>query len=737
MAQHIWGRSLACLAVIGLLGEASAQALASNKTEVTLREVTVTAAKIGATNLQKTPLAITVYTSSQLNQNLDLNITDIASSTPSMQVSAVGPNAVIAIRGIGSNNVYAGSDPDVTMQIDGVYIGRPFAQYADFLDVKRVEVLRGPQGTLYGRNAVGGTINVITRTPTDTFAAQEVFTAGNYGLLQEQGYVSGPLRPGSMQGSLAVDYTYHNNYEQNIVSGAQSGVYDANHGGLRGQVRYEPSDAVVLTTRADWSYLNENAQSYDHLVVPYPADTLGATIIGDYSRVAINSPQYLYQHDGGVSETVDVAISDQLRLKSISAYRQNSYSFVDDSDDTPLTINFARQVETERQITQEIDMNGRYRRFTGVGGFFLLYESEDAFVNVVVPPSLVETATVPNVWTRSGAVFAQGTYDLTPQLKLTVGGRYTRESKSFRGSFQSYFLAADLSRLSSRPGFPINFYTSPDFDAFTPKIGLQWQATPSAMLYVSATSGYKSGGENFAATSLANSTFAPEHIWAYEVGGKTEWFDDRLRLNLDGFYYDYRDLQVQIGISAGNSTIRNAATATDKGLEAEIAAQVTPAFQLNGELSWLDARYSKFPGATVPSGLIGILMDSPRYDPVTKTYDASGDYLNYAPKFSGSFGGQYNWHLKASGELFVRADASYQSREYFDPSNAPVLTQGAYGVVNGFLGFKSSSGSWMFELWGKNLTNRQYLIAMVANSVEPSGVAAAPRTYGLRVSKQW
>jgi iron complex outermembrane recepter protein len=726
------------LAGLMVMAQAAAQSAPSaDGPDTGLSEVVVTATKVGATSLQKTPLAIAAFTADQLNESLALNVKDIALYTPNLQVSQVATNAVIAIRGIGSNNVYAGSDPDVTMQIDGVYIARPSGQFADFLDLDRVEVLRGPQGTLYGRNAVGGTINLISRQPTDSFDSQQVFTFGNYGLAQGQAYVSGPLIPGTLQGSLSMDYIYHDDYELNVAPDAQRGIDNANHGGVRGQLRYEPADNIDMTTRADWSYLHESTESYDHLVVPYPTDTLGATIIGNYNRVALNTPQTNYQHAGGISEDVNVRFGDHYSLRSISAYRTDSYSYFLDTDDTPLNVNFGPIQETERQVTQELDFNANYSHLTAVAGLFYFYEDDQQVSEVIVPAASAAKATEPEVWTHSGAAFAQATYEFLPDLKLTVGGRYTRETKSVEANYEGLKLSPSLAPIGNLPGFPINFSTAPTFDAFTPKFGLDWQATPDALLYASATRGYKSGGVNFAATSLSTASFQPEYIWSYEVGAKTEWLDRRLRANLTAFYYDYKNLQVQSSLAAGVSVIGNAATATDKGLEAELVAQVTPAFQVNAEVSYLDARYSSFPDASVPSALKQFVVGDPNYDSTRSTYDASGNYLNYAPRYSGSVRGQYDWRLSSTAALFARGDVYYQSRTYYDPSNSLLLSQAGYPLVNASLGYRSDVNGWTFELWGKNLADRQYLIAMAASSLEPAGVAGAPRTFGIRIGKRW
>jgi iron complex outermembrane receptor protein len=231
-----------------------------------LAEIVVTATKTGSEQLQKTPVAVSVVGGEFMARQGVSNIKDLAPYVPNLSFSQNTAAAIIYIRGIGSNNVSAGSDPDVTMQVDGVYIARPIGEYADFLDVDRVEVLRGPQGTLYGRNAVGGTINVISRQPSDTFTGEARVTGGNFSLLQGDAYVSGPLSERA-QASIAVSYKTHSPYFDNIVPG-QPGVGEANRGGVHGQLRFELTDWITATTRADFSKTGERFESYSQVVGP-------------------------------------------------------------------------------------------------------------------------------------------------------------------------------------------------------------------------------------------------------------------------------------------------------------------------------------------------------------------------------------------------------------------------------------------------------------------------------------
>ena len=327
-----------------------------------LEEIIVTAQKSSATAVQKTPIAVSAFSAADLKNTLTTDIKDLGTQTPGLVISQVAQSASIYIRGVGTNNVFNGSDPDVTLQIDGVYLARPNAAFADFLDVERVEVLRGPQGTLYGRNAVGGTINIISRQPSDSFVAEQEVTVGNFSMVQEQAYISGPLIPGQLQASLAVNYLRHDAYERNIAPGGND-IDNANRGGVRGQLRWEPAENINATTRFDFNASDEKSQSDSVLLAPVPNAPLANSVIGSNSRVALDSPQSGWTHDGGVSEEINWSIDPNLSLKSISAYRKNAFHLTVDTDDTEIPFNVADQNEHEREITQEFAVQANYGNF--------------------------------------------------------------------------------------------------------------------------------------------------------------------------------------------------------------------------------------------------------------------------------------------------------------------------------------------------------------------------------------
>lgn len=708
-----------------------------------IADIVVTASRTGETSAQKTPIAMSVFSADKLDGSLVLNVKDLVAVVPGLNVAQVTASAVIYMRGIGSSNVFGGSDPSVTTQLDGVYIARAFGQFQDFVDIERLEVLRGPQGTLYGRNAIGGTINIISKKPADHFSGKLQLTVGNHEAVTAQGYVSGPIAGDAVSASLAASYVRRDDYFDNILAG-RKGTGNAHRGGLRGQIRILPADSVELITRADWSKGEDRFDSYDHLLVPFrpgganPAP-LASSIVGDYHKVAINSPQFNRTKFWGVSQEANADLSDTLALKSLTAYRRSSYRLRVDSDGTELLAAEAGQAEVSRQFSQELNLTLNTDRFSGVLGLFYFRDktSTDLFANnyaspVVPPAAAFRIHPTPDSFTRSVAAFAQGTYKLTPELGVTAGIRYTRDRKRIEQNFERFSLATGL----PSPGFPFIFTLSRSFDAFTPKFGVDWQATPGLLVYGSVTRGFKSGGTSVFANIPADLSFEPETIWSYEAGVKSDLLDRRLRLNASVFRYDYKNLQVQSLIAPGVIAIRNAANARVTGAELEATARPVDALTLTANYALLDAEYQSFPTSSVPNQLAPFLAGDPRYTPATRSYDATGNRLNAAPRHQFSGAAQFNFDL-AAGDAFLRAEYYYQSRVFYDPSNAPIFGQRGYGLINASVGWTSADRGWSVQLIGKNLADEQYLITIAANGVVPAGLAGAPRTVALQVTKSW
>jgi iron complex outermembrane receptor protein len=738
----VWA-ALGSSAIGALPAQIAAQSVSAESGDSSqIAEVLVTATRQGSTSLQSTPLAVSVLTGDELARSGITNISQLAQYTPSLSFVENPLGGQIYIRGIGTNNVFAGSDPDVTTQIDGVYIARPYAQLSDFIDVGQVEVLRGPQGTLYGRNAVGGVVNITSKAPSDRFTADAAETVGNYGLTQTQAYVSGPLVAGVLNGSVAVNYVHHDPYLENLTPGSP-GLANANHGGLRAQLAWRPIDWLEATTRADYNQWGENQTGLVKLLTPFSAAPIATSLIGNDYDIATNRPETLAQTIGGVSEDLSFHISPALTLKSISAYRYSSFSQTNEADGTEIVILNGYHRDLAEQISQEFDLQGHLDNLDFVSGLYYFTE-RDKGVQIASAPTSVETpptravtsVATPDAHTRSKAAFAELNYKVVPTVSLIAGARYTEEAKSL-AQYLARFSYAMAPVIGAPIGVPFIANDEIRSHAFTPKGAVDWQVSRDLLLYASVTRGFKSGGNNASASSLVGYSYLPEKITSYEAGVKSEWLDRQLRLNLTAFRYHYSDLQVQSYVGSGLISIGNAATARIQGLEFESVLKPLPGLQFTANATYLDARYTSFPDYAVSAGIIPLVASSPQYHPATKAYDATGNTLNSAPKHTYSASGQYT-HDLFTGAAYARLEYYWQSRVLLDPTNISVLSQPSYGLVNVELGYTTARKLWDFELLGENLADKGYVSTI---AMQPYGFAVGvpgtPRTVAFRVSRHW
>jgi iron complex outermembrane receptor protein len=642
----------------------------------------------------------------------------LALLVPGLQVGQSGVNALMYIRGIGSNNYYNGSDPSVTVQVDGVYFSRPYAQFTDFLDVARIEVLRGPQGTVYGRNAVGGTVNIISRDPSDTPSGEERVIFGNYGAFQEQAYLTGPIAPDVLQGSIAINYKKHDSYQTNIDP-AGNDPNDEDEGGVRIQLRAEPLTGLVSSTRLDYSVNGSRPNAQTVLLTPFNAST--NSILGNYGKVDLNTPFYGRVGAGGGEEDISYALNDAFTARSITAYRRNSVAYQADADVTPLNLAQINLNEDDAQFSEELNISGSHGRLSGVAGAYYFHENTDSEfrVGAFVPGTIRHF--LPVTHTQSVAGFTQLNYAILDSLSATIGVRYTSERKVFDQDYGIYKLVGDAPG-APLPGQPSIFSETGHYDAVTPKYGLNYTVTPDLFLYFSASKGFKSGGFNAAAAGPMFSAFAPETLWSYEIGEKSQWFDNTFRFNVSAFKYDYSNLQVQTVTSPGVSNITNAAVAHLSGVEIEALWHPVAWLNVGADGAQLRAIYSSYPNASFAGGLTG---------------NATGNTLTNAPRYSSNVFVELFQSGPSSAGISFRTDLAYRTRVYFDPSNALGLSQGPYALVNVNLKWRSPAKAWEVGVFGKNLADRQY-VTYIASSARPyEGTPGDPRTFGISLARLW
>ncbi len=708
-----------------------------------IEEVVVTATKTGATDLQKTPVSIAVLSGAELRRQKDTNIKDLPQMAPSLKVTINSINPQIMIRGVGG---FAGQESEVSIYMDNVYIARiSTILQSNFNDLDRIEVIEGPQGTLFGRNSTGGAINFISKTPSDHFTFNDTVLAGNYSLFGEQASVSGPVAD-NMQASLAIDHYTHDGFQHNLVQGV--GNPDAeNRNSIRAQFRWELSQKFTNTFRMDYMDTEENWAN-NVLIYPTSYPTIANTIIGNDHDVAINTMPHSVERVYGLSDEVNWKLDDHLTLKSISAGRTDHSTNLQDGDSTEVNASVSgTSYYLEYTLSQEFNLINEYGPFSGVSGLYYFYEHSRqlGYVyapggNLAKPAATSGTETYQDTLqpTISRAAFAEETYHITPQIGVSAGLRYTEEHKTLDTFNTSliYNPGAANNGATAPPSngvvYPFVADLSRNAHALTPKFGVNWQATPDAMLYVSATNGYKSGGYSNTARTVAGAGFGPEFIWSYEVGAKTDWLEHRLRVDIAGFHYDWTGLQFASTVAPDITATSNAGAATLNGLEANVIVKPAPGLTLTANTTLLASKYVSFNAYALPSIIKPFLMADPNYNSVAGTYNASGKQLVNAPPVSVNLRAQKDFDLADGADLFIRAQYQFDARTYFDPTNVLIASRPAYSLVNASIGYSPPHSRWQVALWGKNLADTQYINGANLGGTL-TGPVGDPRTFGVRI----
>ena len=687
-----------------------------------IADIIVTAQK-RAENVQDIPIAITAVSGDTLAARQVTSVDQIASIAPSVSFGTYGGAARIAVRGIGFDTVNPGAEGRIAYHVDGVYISRPAAQLGTFFDVDRVEVLRGPQGTLYGRNATGGSINVITRAPTDEASGYANLTVGNYGRVAVEAALSGPITDG-ISARLAVVTNNRNGYGRNEFTG--NGIDDANQRGARLTVRARPAANLTVDLSADYYRENDHAYGIHYFGQYNPAVPLRGVALGGHAPNElrdINSDfdpsnrRELYGFSGALSWDLGGAT-----LKSITAVRHSDYRVVTELDLTELPLSIFPFFERAHQFSEELQLSGDFGRSHWLVGAY--YFDEHIFGGSQVARNLLVTGGANrltngylaqgNTHTQAVAGFGQLDLALTDRLKVILGARYNHETIAINDTFQLDYVR-DYSPGASvvpLPGFPRSDSTTNN--KFTPKVGVQYEMG-SAQVYATASEGYKSGGYNLGVNVPA---FRPENIWAYEAGLKLTTVDRTVRANLAGFYYDYSNLQVSKVINSSVIT-ENAASAALYGAELELTVLPTRSFQVDGSLSYLHTEYKDFSSLDPARPTLGVL-------------NLDGNRLIQAPEVTVNAGAQYAWSA-GTGDLTLRGEVNYASRIFFTAFNVDSVGQGPNAKFNAFLTW-NSHGHWTATAYVRNIgdkvTRANGLVSSAVYGSPITGSVSPPRTFG-------
>lgn len=658
------------------------------------------------------------------------DIESLAGSVPNLSVGdQFGVNRVF-IRGIGMTSIDLGADGAVALLQDGVMIARPAAQLAGFYDIERVEVLRGPQGTLYGRGATAGAINLITKKPSDHLDGYARATYGNYDAISLEGAVGGPISGDTVMLRIAGKYDNRDGYGVNIVTGKP--VDDRNAFAIRGSMLARLSSNLDFTLQAEYFREHDNNYAF-HYFGPTvaPENALGSVLGGDtiityYQKLGRKpnfrngfSDQEAINRRKGYNFTGELNLdAGSWNLKSITSYRYFDRFQRDDLDASNVNM-FGQNnyYETSKTFSQEFIANYKGDSFDLLLGG--MYFHEDLFGQVNVPLTnlgllfgLPANTFNNQAYNQLGDVtidayglFAQGTLNITDRLKATAGGRFSYEKRHGTGSFE-FLTVVPTDRKKG-------------WSAFTPTFSLEYQASDATLLYGSVTRGFKSGVIN---VGSQNAVINPEFVWGYEAGIKTA-VGRKLEASLAAFYLDYTDLQVGFVDASSVVTTVNAASARNYGLEVELRARPTRGLTLEFFGTYLNAKYKKFVNGDYRRGFAQV--------------DLSGNRLQNAPEFSARAAISYEWFLANDSSLTLRSDVNWQDRVYFTEFNNADATQPAHAIWNAGLGYKAPGGKYTVDLWIKNIADKyvianNIITAPLYNSVRV-GSLTPPRTYGVTV----
>jgi iron complex outermembrane receptor protein len=710
-----------------------------------LEEIIVTAEHKSA-RLQDTPIVITAITGDTLQQQHITTFETLATMNPDVQFSTAVTDARIFIRGVGLDSLSPGSDPRVAIYTDQVYNARPQTGLSSFFDVDRIEILEGPQGTLYGRNATAGAINIISRDPGDKFNGYGTVTFGNYGLVQTEGAVGGPLND-TFAGRIAFTTQDHSGYGRNISTGEP--VDDAHRGAVRAKLQIKPTDYATIMLQADY------ADEVDHSGgLHFLGNSPGNEDFGQEQGYAVASNIRDYAGQGpddairssGASALATIDLG-KITLTSISGYRHldsGQETTADQSTGDFLPVNY---FERSSEFTQELRFAGTFGPVDALLGGYYFHENNSALVHTVfissayfpafaepenccigIPQQQGPFAQLEGEYaggtqsTNAYAVFSQETIHFTDSFGLDVGGRYSYEKRNMDQFFQF-----DLGRPANSipildPAAVTYANQEKSWSAFDPKATLHYKITNDILAYATYTKGFKSGGFNF---SVIQPAFNPENLTDYEAGIKADLFDRRLRLNVGAFHYKYSNLQVNVTYQTALLTT-NAAGANLSGVEAQIEA--TPIDNLHAALNmaWLNSRYTSY-NAVDPGS------------PARGTLDLSGNRLQYAPRWK--INGLLSYKIETPwGDFTPRADVTFTDQFYFSQFNLPYNSQSSYAIGDAYLDYDMKNG-WTATAFAQNVTDKLYVIASTQSSLflgdQLAGEIGAPRTFGVSITKRF
>jgi len=703
-AQRLVRAASQALWLHAVVSGAGAEPLAPPDADV---ERIVITAERRAERLGRLPGSAVVATGAELDASGVLTSLDLPFRTPGLVFTQ---NTVLGqpyLRGVGSDIITAGADPSVAVFVDGAYQARPAAAFQDFYDVAQVEVLKGPQGTLFGRNATGGAIHILTREPGHGASAESDIRAGSFGALRVRSALNLPLLEDRAWLRIAGLVQRRDGFSRNLQSGRR--VDDADDAAVRAKLAFEPAEGLRLRLAGDYSRERSSRGLAAKVVAPLggsPAVAFGGRVPGDPRQVRFDSEPRASVEQAGTSLKADLE-HQAFTLHSLSAWRSSRWHEGIDLDGTDLAFSTNRPAETSETFSQEFELESSADEpFEWLAGLFYLHERAATLLDVDVPPLAFRDRPQARHRTDAVGVFGELGRHFGDRWHAALGLRYSYERKQQRFVEQVNGAVAAAFRQAS------------SWDDWSPRFVLDFAPVENTLVYASATRGFKSGGFN---SSVAQPfPFDQETLWAVEVGGRAALCDGLVRLHGAFFYYDYDDIQLQVQSNAmiPFPRVENAGEARVLGVEGSLTLGPVRGAQIEGAFTYLHTRFDE---------LIAVDPNDPSANP-----DQSGNRLPNAPSFSAWLAAQYALPLGGHGTLTVRSEYRYQSAAFFSIWEDPFVRQRAYGLWNLRLAYRTAGDHIELAVYGANLGDRTCCRSSVRVDGQIGNLATfgPPRTVG-------
>ncbi|BFM14863.1 TonB-dependent receptor [Maricurvus nonylphenolicus] len=757
-------RKIAVALSTSLMAAAISSATHAEDNTWAIEEIVVTAQK-RAQSSQDVPIALSAFSNDMLKQVGATDFKGLTKMTPGFSVAG-GSDAFPRsyIRGIGSNDTGVGVDPSVGVYIDGIYASRNGGALTDLMDVARVEILKGPQGTLFGRNSIGGAISIVTEKPSEELTGEVSVEVGSYNNRVAKGLINIPLIEDTLYMRASGNIQKRDGWQENLLGGADG--YDRDRANGRLKFTWLPSDSVEVNFSNSWSRYDETSGYLDNLsfALPFPLNSKtsdindkkvvsgGLNLFGNTALDVAPLEPRLERSLRDHSVTVDWDITDNLSLASLSSYRTYSTFSSTDYDGTEYyLLNNEGSTEFNETISQEFRLNGSSDNLDWFVGLSATHERNVLDFKLGFAdfgPLSADVGNAPingglnfseithvDTSTDSYAIYGDATWHVTDRLNITFGARYSEDEKDIKweapttqangasGFSGAGFTLPSLFQFVDANGIPdpSQAQRSDKWSDFSPRIVVDYALAEDAMIYASISKGYKSGGFNstpnpslsnfLRVTPEATESVDPEEVINYEVGIKSTWLDSRLLVNASVFALNYDELQVR-QINGAVVQLANAGEASNKGLELEVRYQLTQDLTVLANATWMDAEYDEYS---------------------VNGEDLSGTPLLFSPDFAGSIALDHSYHIDGYGELRSYISYAYKDDHLYQEG----FEQESYGLVDARVSLLTEGEEWEIAVFANNLTDEAYINSYIGQ-VSSLGVVGVyrntPKTIGASVS---